>query len=111
MTPPKTYVDGAQPGNGEWEAATNGARTSTDANRTLKTDMEKGDIEEMKEVGETPFRFASFKRIQAFAALTGLIAISLLPLFSIAGSLGIIFLETGAECSIYRRADRRGRYC
>ena len=110
MTAPVEYVDGAQLGNGEWEAQTARARPSTDANRTLKTDMEKGDIEELKDEREVPFRFASFKRIQALAALTGLIAISLLPLFSISGSLGMIFLETGADCSIYSAGDRRARY-
>ena len=72
-------------------------RPSTDANRTLKTDIEKADIEELKDEGEVPFRFASFKRIQAFAALAGLIAISILPLFTIPGSLGIIFLEMRAD--------------
>jgi len=110
MTTPIEYVDGAQPGNGEWEADTSRVRPSTDANRTLKTDMEKGDIEELKDEVEVPFRFASFKRIQAFAALAGLIAISLLPLFTIAGSLGMIFLQTRAYYSIYSGADRRTRY-
>ena len=89
MTTKVQYVDGAQLGNGEWEADNGRVRPSTDANRTLKTDAEKGDIEELKDEKEVPFRFASFKRIQALAALLGLIAISLLPLFTIGGSVGI----------------------
>ena len=47
----------------------------------------------MKDETEVPFRFASFKRIQALAALAGLIAISMLPLFTVAGSIGTNFLK------------------
>lgn len=91
MAVPIQYVDGAQPGNGEWETGTTNLRPSMDANRTWKTDVEKTDLEEMKDEMEVPFRFASFKRIQALAALGGLVAISMLPLFTAPGSFGTNF--------------------
>jgi len=59
-------------GNGEWE--------------TLKTS--KVDVEQKIEEIEITFKFFSFHRIQAIGSLFVLIAVSLLPLFLIGGSLG-----------------------
>lgn len=57
--------------NGEWE--------------TLKTS--RVDVEKIEEI-EVTFKFFSFHRIQAIGSLFVLVAISLLPLFLLGGSLG-----------------------
>src|SRR5271163_1061827 len=80
------YIHDNNSGSGEWEATK--PRTSIDAKESMKVDVEaKGDDVEV------PFRFFSFHRLQAMGALASLIAISLLPLFTVGGSLGIIFLS------------------
>jgi hypothetical protein len=87
------YVDGNRPGNGEWETSTRN-RPSMEAGQTLKTDLE-AKVEEV----EIPFRFWARKRLEAIAALGGLIAISILPLFTIGGSIGMNPLSDDSDCS------------
>ena len=64
-------VGESQLGNGEWETV-----------KTSRVDVEK--IEEI----EVTFKFFSFHRLQAIGSLFVLVAISLLPLFLLGGSLG-----------------------
>lgn len=86
------YVDGNQPGNGEWEASQ--VRPSMEAGRSMEASQsfKKNDIESKLEEIEIPFRHFSHKRLQAIGALGGLIAISILPLFTIGGAIGIVLL-------------------
>lgn len=62
--------------SGEWE--------------TLKTS--RVDVEKIEEI-EVTFKFFSFHRLQAIGALFVLVAISMLPLFLLGGSVGISFLK------------------
>lgn len=73
-------------GNGEWETV-----------KTSRIDVEK--IEEI----EVTFRFFSFKRLQTLGALFVLLAISLLPLFLLGGSLGSSHCELDADVREYCR--------
>jgi hypothetical protein len=87
------YVDGGnRPGNGEWETSAR-SRRSMEAGQTLKTDLE-AKVEEI----EIPFRFWARKRLEALASLGGLIAISILPLFTIGGALGMNGLGDDSDC-------------
>jgi hypothetical protein len=92
------YVDGNQLGNGEWETSrtnhsTNPTRPSMDASQKMHVDIE-SKIEEI----EIPFRHLSRKRIEAIACMGGLIALSLLPLFTIGGSIGEFLKYMGSNC-------------
>src|SRR5277367_1424572 len=57
---------------------------------TIKTS--RVDVEKIEEI-EITFKFFSFHRLQAIGSLFVLIAISMLPLFLLGGSLGILILE------------------
>src|SRR5271167_132910 len=86
------YVDGGnRPGNGEWETSTR-TRPSMEAGQTLKTDLE-AKVEEV----EIPFRFWARKRLEALACMGGLIAISILPLFTIGGAISIDPLDDESD--------------
>jgi MFS family permease len=84
------YVDGTNLGNRQWEASN--TRVS-DEIKESKPDIEA----KVDEVG-VPFRHLSFKRILAITSLFGLLAISMLPLFLIGGSLRMF--STGREILI-----------